>query len=63
MPGVSGFDVVAQMQPDRLPITAFVTAYDAYVVEAFKVHAVDYLLKRIEGERLASTVARAQEYR
>lgn len=63
MPGLSGFDVAAQMQSDTVPMIVFVTAYDAYAVQAFKVHAVDYILKPIEDERLASTVERAQEHR
>lgn len=63
MPGLSGFDVVARMQSDTLPMIVFVTAYDEYAVQAFRVHAVDYILKPIEDDRLASTLAHAQEHR
>jgi len=40
---------------------AFVTAYDAYAVEAFEVNAVDYLLKPVDPVRLRETIARAQD--
>lgn len=63
MPGMSGFDVIAHLQGDTLPMIVFVTAYDAYAVEAFKVHAVDYLLKPVEEERLQEAITRALEYR
>ncbi|MFO7552613.1 MAG: LytTR family DNA-binding domain-containing protein [Haliea sp.] len=63
MPGLSGFDVVARMQSDTLPMIVFVTAYDEYAVQAFKVHAVDYILKPVEDDRLASTLEHAQEHR
>ena len=39
----------------------FVTAYDRYAVQAFKHGALDYLVKPVEAERLADTVARLQE--
>jgi len=38
-----------------------VTAFDAYAVEAFAQGALDYLVKPVEAERLADTVARLQE--
>lgn len=63
MPGMSGFDVVAKLQSDTLPMIVFVTAYDEYAVQAFGVHAVDYILKPIEDDRLAATLARAEQYR
>jgi two-component system LytT family response regulator len=42
-----------------LPAVIFVTAYDAYAIKAFDVHAVDYLLKPIEPERFRTALARA----
>jgi two-component system, LytTR family, response regulator len=59
MPGMSGFDVVANLQQDNMPLVIFVTAFDEYAVEAFNVHAVDYLLKPIESDRLESAISRA----
>ena len=62
MPGMSGFDVVSNLQQDNMPLVVFVTAFDQYAVEAFDVHAVDYLLKPIDDERLTDAVKRAQEH-
>jgi two-component system LytT family response regulator len=59
MPGMDGFDVVCELQSDSMPMIIFVTAFDQYAVEAFKVHAVDYVLKPIEDERLREAVSRA----
>ncbi len=61
MPGMSGFDVVREIQVDLMPLIIFVTAYDAYAVDAFKIHAVDYLLKPVEDERLREAVLRAAQ--
>ncbi|MEC7894141.1 MAG: response regulator, partial [Pseudomonadota bacterium] len=63
MPGISGFDLVSQMQGDAMPIVVFVTAFDAFAVDAFQVHAVDYLLKPVEQERLEAAVNRCFERR
>ena len=59
MPGMSGFDVVERLQQDEMPLIIFTTAYDQYAIEAFKVHAVDYLLKPIETTRLQDAIYRA----
>ena len=61
MPGMNGFDVVCELQSDTMPLVVFVTAYDEYAVEAFRVHAVDYLLKPIDTDLLGQAVARARE--
>ncbi|MEQ8516724.1 MAG: LytTR family DNA-binding domain-containing protein [Chromatocurvus sp.] len=63
MPGMSGFDVIARLQSDTLPMIVFVTAYDEYAVQAFRVHAVDYMLKPIEDDRLAAALERAAQHR
>lgn len=59
MPGLSGLDVIGQLQQDNMPLIIFVTAYDEFAVTAFDLHAVDYLLKPIEQERLAAAVDKA----
>jgi len=59
MPGMSGFDVIKQLQTDNMPMVIFVTAYDEYAVDAFKVHAVDYVLKPIDDDRLHESIERA----
>ncbi len=57
MPETHGFDVAASL-PDDGPALVFVTAHDHYAVRAFDTHAVDYLLKPVEAERLARAVQR-----
>ncbi len=63
MPGMSGFDVVAKLQTDNMPLIIFVTAFDEYAVDAFKIHAVDYVLKPIDDARLKEAITRAQTHR
>lgn len=58
MPGGSGFDLVERLE--HVPRVIFTTAYDHHAVHAFEVNALDYLLKPIEPERLASALARAR---
>jgi two-component system LytT family response regulator len=60
MPEADGFDVVAAVGPECMPATIFVTAYDQYAVSAFEIHALDYLLKPVEPERIRTAVARAR---
>ena len=60
MPILSGFDVVAALPADGRPHITFVTAFDRYALQAFDVNAVDYLLKPVTEDRLASAVARLQ---
>jgi two-component system, LytTR family, response regulator len=57
MPGCSGIDVAACLPRPR-PHVIFCTAYDQYAVEAFELHAVDYLLKPIGRARLAQALVR-----
>ena len=59
MPGFSGFDVVKELQSDLMPMVIFSTAYQRYAMDAFDVHAVDYVLKPVDGARLHRAVARA----
>jgi two-component system LytT family response regulator len=60
MPELSGMDVAQSLPPQLLPHIVFVTAFDQYAVRAFEVHALDYLLKPINDERLAATLRRAR---
>jgi DNA-binding LytR/AlgR family response regulator len=60
MPGLSGFDVIARLSPERMPAIIFVTAYDRHAVRAFGADAVDYLLKPVAPERLEAAVQRAR---
>lgn len=61
MPGLSGFDVLAQLPLDQLPLVVFVTAYDQYAVRAFEARAVDYLLKPIDDRRFDATLERVRQ--
>lgn len=56
MPGLNGFQVCGEIGVDALPAVVFVTAYDRFALQAFEVHAVDYLLKPIDHERFARTL-------
>jgi two-component system, LytTR family, response regulator len=58
MPGGTGFDLLTRL--DRVPRIVFTTAYDQYAVKAFDVNALDYLLKPIEPERLATALLKLQ---
>lgn len=58
MPGLSGLEVAQGIEGATRVV--FVTAYDAYAVQAFDNEALDYVLKPVGDERLARTVARVQ---
>lgn len=60
MPEIDGFEVLAALRDDQLPMVIFVTAYDQYAVSAFEVHAVDYLLKPFDRERFGKALQRAK---
>lgn len=59
MPDLDGFEVLDAVASEWLPAVIFITAYDAYAIKAFDVHAIDYLLKPIEPERFQKALARA----
>jgi two-component system, LytTR family, response regulator len=58
MPELTGFEVVAALPEDISPAIVFVTAYDAYAMQAFEVGAFDYLLKPVTQERFNTAVER-----
>lgn len=60
MPGLDGFGVLAALPVERWPLIVFVTAYDEHAVRAFAVHALDYLLKPFEYDRLRQAVRLAR---
>jgi len=67
MPGQDGLDAARALAEDwpangpAFPLLVFVTAYDRHALEAFEAQAVDYLVKPVDRERLARTVARLQD--
>ena len=58
MPGLNGFGVIQQIieQGLPMPLVVFVTAFDQYAIKAFDVHAIDYLLKPVDEQRLSQAV-------
>ena len=59
MPGLTGFGVLERLGADVPPAVVFVTAHDRFALEAFEVHAVDYLLKPFDRERFQKALQRA----
>jgi len=60
MPELDGFGVLEALGPGKLPAVVFVTAYDQYAVQAFEVHAVDYLLKPFDRQRFQTALDRVK---
>ncbi len=63
MPGIDGFEVLRRLSGSDMPIVIFVTAYDEFALKAFEANALDYLLKPINDERLATAIERARQAR
>jgi two-component system, LytTR family, response regulator len=61
MPEADGLEVVRLLGKGSLPLVAFVTAYDAYAIQAFELNAIDYLLKPVDATRLRHTIMRAHD--
>lgn len=62
MPGMSGLELARHLgRLHHRPAVVFCTAFDEFAVQAFEVHALDYLLKPIRRDRLESALARAKE--
>ncbi len=59
MPEMDGFEVLEAISRENMPAVIFVTAYDQYALKAFEVHAVDYLLKPFNRDRLEQALSRA----
>lgn len=62
MPGLDGFAVIETIGPRRMPAVVFVTAYDQHALQAFEAHAIDYLLKPFNRERLLHAFRRARHH-
>lgn len=60
MPELDGFHVLRALGQARMPDVIFVTAHDRYAVRAFEVHALDYLLKPVNADRLGRALERAR---
>jgi two-component system LytT family response regulator len=55
----SAFEIVEEIGLDAMPLVIFVTAYDRHAVRAFEVHALDYVLKPVDPQRLREAIERA----
>jgi two-component system, LytTR family, response regulator len=59
MPDLDGFQVLNEVPPGEMPVVIFTSAYDQYAIRAFEAHALDYLLKPFDQERLHLSIERA----
>ncbi len=63
MPEATGLQLADAMQHLSFrPAVVFVTAYSEHAIDAFKVNAIDYLVKPVESERLVQAIARVREH-
>jgi two-component system, LytTR family, response regulator len=60
MSGLDGFGVLRAIGTEHMPIVVFVTAYDQFALQAFEAHAIDYLLKPIDPDRLDTALERVR---
>src|SRR4028119_1452642 len=60
MPGVDGFAVLKDMPPGHAPAIVFVTAFQDHAVKAFELRATDFVVKPVNGERLAKALDQAR---
>lgn len=61
MPEMDGLSIVRSLRQGRIPLVAFVTAFEEHAVGAFEIEALDYLLKPVDRGRLRKTLNRAHE--
>src|ERR1700728_3125176 len=59
MPGMDGFQVLNELSAEEMPVVIFTSAYDQYAIRAFEAHALDYLLKPFDQDRLHAAIERA----
>jgi two-component system LytT family response regulator len=62
MPEMDGFEVLSYIPHNRMPLVVFVTAYDQFALKAFKVHALDYLLKPYSDREFYDVLHHAKEF-
>lgn len=63
LPDMDAFDVIQTVGPERMPHVIFVTAYEEHAIRAFEVHAVDYVLKPFDADRLRTAVQNVRRRR
>jgi two-component system LytT family response regulator len=62
MPELGGFEVLSRIDPARMPVVVFLTAYDTFALKAFEAHALDYLLKPLDEDRFYAALRRVKTY-
>ena len=62
MPEMDGFQMLSKLSRNDWPIIIFTTAYDQYALQAFEIHAIDYLLKPFKPARFREALQRAREH-
>jgi two-component system LytT family response regulator len=60
MPELDGFEVIRTVGAEQMPPVIFVTAYEEYALDAFRVAAVDYLVKPFADARFVAAIDRAK---
>jgi two-component system LytT family response regulator len=60
MPRMNGIELLRSLPVEEHPFIIFLTAYDEYVMQAFEVHAIDYLLKPIDEARFSASLQHAR---
>src|SRR5207302_6266663 len=55
----TAFEIIEDIGVDEMPLVIFVTAYDRHALKAFEVHALDYVLKPVDPDRLREALDRA----
>lgn len=61
MPGFDGFSVVKGVMEIEPPLIVFVTAFEEHAIRAFEANAVNYLMKPVDEDKLADTIARVRQ--
>jgi two-component system, LytTR family, response regulator len=62
MPELDGFGVLSRLGADKMPAVVFVTAHDRFALQAFEVHALDYLLKPFDKQRFQKALRRGLDH-
>lgn len=61
MPGLTGVELLTEIEPAQRPAVIFTTAYDEFALKAFELHAVDYLVKPYNDQRFYTALERAKQ--
>jgi two-component system, LytTR family, response regulator len=62
MPHLNGFEVLSAVGVEQMPVVIFVTAFDAFALQAFEAQALDYLLKPFGQDRVQKALERARTF-